>query len=118
MSTNVTMNSVILAMAASGKKHRRSSCHSSCCFSSWPLTSLVIAASLLRRLITALSSAPRGATFRRSSGLVLQILRQCSCGKCRNASSSSRATFRLLSYLINSISPGRHVLSNQDCIGP
>jgi hypothetical protein len=76
-------------MVASEKKRRRSSCHSSGCSSSWLTTRRVIAASLgkmpttfVRRLISLLS---------RSSGLVLQILRQCSYGKCRNASTSSRA---------------------------
>jgi hypothetical protein len=67
----------------------RFSCHSSCCSSSWLPTNRTIAASLgkmpttlVRRFITGQSSAPRGATFSRSSGLVLQILRQCSWGKC------------------------------------
>ena len=89
MSSSVSSGSGILAMVASEKKRRRSSCHSSCCSSSWLPTRRMIAASLgkmpttlVRRLISLLS---------RSSGLVLQILRQCSCGKCRNASTSSRA---------------------------
>jgi hypothetical protein len=55
--SSIASGSGILAMVASEKKRRRSSCHSSC----------------------------------RSSGLGLQILRQCSWGKHKKASTSSRA---------------------------
>ena len=89
MSSSGSSGSGILAMVASEKKRRRSSCHSSCCSSSWLPTNRTIAASLgkmpttlVRRLIS---------LFRRSSGLVLHTLRQCSCGKWRKASTSSRA---------------------------
>ena len=98
LSSNGPSDSGILAMVASEKKRRRTSCHSCCYSCNWLPTSRTIAASLGKmpttlvwRLITALPSAPIGATFSRSSGLVLQILSQCSCGKWRNASTSSRA---------------------------
>ena len=86
VSCNASSGSGILAMVASEKKGRRSSCHSSCWSGSWLPTNRTIAASLgkmpttlVRRLIS---------LFNRSSGLVLQILRQCSWRKCRKASTS------------------------------
>ena len=87
LSVNASSGTGILAMVASEKKRLRSSCHSSCCSKRWLLTKPTfetttgkIQTTLVRCLISALLSAPRGATLNHPSGLVLHTLRRCYWG--------------------------------------
>ncbi len=67
--------SAILAMVASEKKRRRSSCHSSCCYCNWLPTNRTIAASL-GKMPTTLVRLLMGSSAERPSRCDIEVLKR------------------------------------------